>query len=173
MKKLHIPTSSGFMQDHAPVALAILLFFVLVLIPVEFYIMGEGYGYGIRGICYKYQVSYLGESFIPISYEISYILSGLVSGKSADAIIVWSAGALVFGTATMLSWFHLLFPKPALRLSAAAGIIGGCVLFLVSDIIQYGPFFSGPAGIALPFAIPLVLLLGWLVYRMQNFEDER
>lgn len=165
-------TDINHKQKNIQLFLAILLFLFLTLIPIEFYIMGEGYGYGIKGICYKYQISYLGDSFIPLSYELSYVISGTLSGKTTYAIMAWILGSILFGSATMAYWFYLLSPLPLLRIVSTGGIMGGSFLFLVSDMIQYGPFFSGPAGIALPFAIPLVLLLGWLVYRVQNFEDE-
>jgi hypothetical protein len=170
MDNLQIPLVFRDIRHHIPVLLAIILFFFLVLIPVEFYILGEGYGYGIKGICYKYQVSSFGDSFIPISSEISYVVSGKISGKSAYAILVWAGGALLFGCATLLYWYYLLSFTPALRISAAAGIIGASLLFLISEMLQYGPFFFGSAGIALPVTIPLLFLTGWFVYKVKAPE---
>lgn len=146
--------------------LPFLLFLFLVLIPVEFYIMGQGFGFGIKGICYQYQVTYLGNSFMPITYENQYVLSGIITGKNAYAIFVWTLGAIIFGIATGSLFFSAACQSRVFQMISAGGVIVASILFILSDMLKYGLFFSGPAGLALPFALPLLLFLGWVIYRV-------
>lgn len=156
-------------QTNFSLFIPFILFFFLTIIPIEIYVLGEGYGYGIRGMCYKYQVTGLGDSFIPINYEFQYILSGLISGKNMYAIVVWAAGSLLFGISTMLMFITQVSDKKFKHNTISIGIFLSAGLFLLSDIIHYGPLFSGPSGLALPFGIPILIYLGWLI-REQNSD---
>ena len=150
-----------------------IFFFFLTIIPIEVFILGEGYGYGIRGMCYKYQITGLGDSFIPINYEFQYILSGLISGRNMYATFVWAGGALIFGISTMLMFIGQLSDLSINKKNISNGIFLSVGLFLLSDIIHYGPLFFGPSGIAIPFGIPFLLYLGWVIREQDSDPGQK
>ncbi|MFA4859866.1 MAG: hypothetical protein WC598_03830 [Methanoregula sp.] len=49
--------------------------------------------------------------------------------------------------------------KTAGFLTIMAGIIS-----ILSSALQYGIFLNGPAGFALPVGIPLILVIGWMMF---------
>jgi hypothetical protein len=55
------------------------------------------------------------------------------------------------------------------KTAAIITLSGGC-LFLISDIIQYGILFHGPAGFAIPLGVPAILGTRWWTYR-REFPD--
>ena len=171
MYDLKFPFIITSIRSHTPVVLAFFLFFFLVLIPIEFYILGEGYGYGLRGICYRYQITSMGDSFIPISYEVQYVLSGILTGKSGYAILIWALGSIFSGLSTMFLFYFLICKSPYLKILSAGGIVFASILFIISDMLQYGLLFFGPSGVAIPVALPLLFLLGWFVYHIRGSAE--
>ncbi len=41
----------------------------------------------------------------------------------------------------------------------------GCALLMVSTMVQYGPFFNGPAGIAIPIGLPVLIVIGYFLWK--------
>ena len=35
---------------------------------------------------------------------------------------------------------------------------------MISTMVQYGPLFHGPAGIAIPIGLPLLVVIGYLLW---------
>lgn len=136
----------------------------LFLFPLHFFIMGEGYGFGIQGFLYRYQVSPYGISFIPLTNEIGYVLSGLIDGKSAISIILWSGGSVLFLSAFFFFFIQSYEPKTASNKKILLGIFFSCFFLIMSSFAQYGFFFIGSAGISIPFGIPVLLYFGWFLH---------
>ena len=143
-------------KDH----IIVLLFLFLFFIPIHFFILGEGYGYGIQGLCYRYQIGSQEISFIPLSYELGYVLSDTITGKSAGSILCWILGTITFSLGTII----FLIGNES-QYSRIVGILilisaGG---FIISSIFQYGFFFSGPAGISILVGVPALFALGMII----------
>ena len=141
--------------------LAFLLCGIFFLFPFQVYVIGSGTGIGIEGGVYRYQITSYGNSFIPITSDMMYIVHGIYSGKTALSVIVWGLGTILLTATTV---FGLVFVNSARQdyfRQITLGLIGTCICYLISCIIQYGFFFNGPAGLSIPFGILLILF--WVI----------
>ena len=150
-----------------------IFYFVL---PLQYFTIGNDMGVGIQGAVFRYQMTTYGNSLIPITTEVTYVISGLYEGKSAMSVIFWVLGTSILTILTILSlvlWdqispHHIRFIIP--------GIAGAGICYLVSCSFQYGVFLSGPAGKSLPIGVILMIIFSFFVYYYQfllksPFED--
>jgi len=143
--------------------LLFIFFFLVFICPIHFFIIGDGNGYGIQGFFYRYQISSYGISFIPITNEIGYVSSGLITGKSAVSILLW-----VLGSCTCTTAFFLFLLKFSNLQKKEYTYISGfmytsCVVLILSSFAQYGFFFSGPAGLSILIGVPMLFAVGWII----------
>jgi hypothetical protein len=143
---------------------------ILFLVPVNIYVVGDWLAAGMQWIFFRYQQSYLGNGFIIFARDLDYIRYGWITGRSAFAAEVAMAASLLLMLA-LLVFLYIGLKESATHAKAGAliTIAGGC-LFLLSDMIQYGMFFHGPAGFAIPVGVPVILVCGWWMYQMK-FPD--
>ncbi|OPX67439.1 MAG: hypothetical protein A4E36_01677 [Methanoregulaceae archaeon PtaB.Bin009] len=155
--------------------LLLVVTFLLFLIPLNIYVIGDWIGTGIQWALFRYQDTSYGTSFITLFREIEYVTSGIIAGKSAVSISLWVAGAflLVISLITLAMVIaeemdeHIQVP--------GLMVIASGILLLLSCMAQYGPLLSGPAGFSIPVGIPLVWAVGWLIFvqnKMEQREDE-
>lgn len=147
-----------------PIYLLILCF----ILPLNFFIIGEDMGIGMQGAFYRYQVTGYGTGFFPLTQDLSYIISGIYEGKTALSVVIWAIAAVFLAIATTLALITYIEPADKRAnivcfLMAFAG-----VGFLISVIIQYGPFLQGPAGLSIPFEVPALLLFSIFGYKMRD-----
>lgn len=138
----------------------LLLLVIFFLLPLQVFIIGTETGIGIQGAVYRYQVTGYGNSLIPVTTEIMYIVNGNYSGKTALSIILWALGSALLAITT---WFGLVYADgsvPGYHRQIGLGLAGSCVCYLLSCMAQYGFFFQGAAGSSLPFGIGIILI--WL-----------
>jgi hypothetical protein len=131
--------------------------------------MGNGYGIGIQGAVFRYQVTPWGNALFSLTDEIQFVTHGVYHGKSAFMVIFWAAGTVVLIAMTFCSlvyWNDL--PRQFLRY-IIAGITGAGVLYLASCIAQYGPLFQGAAGMSLPLGVLILFLFAVFLYVYQDF----
>jgi hypothetical protein len=155
-------------SDHLIIILLLLFFFI---IPIEFFVLGDGYGYGVKGFTYQYQVTTQGVSLIPITYEMDYILNGTITGKTATSILLWITGVIIYliGMAVFLLTYDL--KKRVFNRICTFFIFSSVLLVIFSSMLQYGIFFSGPAGISVLIGLPLLIGLSWyLVYNGRSIN---
>ncbi len=149
-------------------AVPFLLLVIFFIFPFQVFIIGNETGIGIQGAVYRYQVTSYGNSLIPVTQEIMYIVNGIYSGRTAISIILWALGTILL---TITTWFGLIYAdgsRPDFTKKVSLGLIGSCACYLFSCIAQYGIFFQGPAGTSIPFGI--VIILVWLVI-LQFFPE--
>jgi len=133
------------------------------------YQISNNLGAGLRFPLVLYQDTVYGTSIIPLWREISYVTSGLIGGRSALAILLWTLGTLLLIAATCLlvvRWYEE-GQRPVALLLAGAG-----AAFLASCVAQYGPLFHGPAGCCVPVGVPLVFAVAWFVWQGEEGEEE-
>jgi len=143
-----------------PFIIQSLIFLILVYI----YIVGNNLAAGIQWIFFRYQQSYFGDSIIVFYKDLFYVQAGLLKGRSAVA-----AGFEFVATIIMILAFFLFLAAYQLKTgtwirAAAMGVMSGGFLYLLSDVIQYGIFFHGPAGFVIPVGVPVILVTGWWIY---------
>ena len=133
------------------------------IVPLQCYAIGNDLGLGIQGAVFRYQVTVEGNSIITLAEDLSFIVKGIYSGKTAISIILWTLGTVVLVLTTIFSliyWNRL--PRHYLKF-IAMGLVGAGILYLGSCVAQYGLLFSGPAGISLPLGVLLLFLYALLL----------
>jgi hypothetical protein len=143
--------------------------FFLFFIPLNLYIIGKTMGFGVQWSLFLYQES-VSNNFISLFQNINYIINGYYTGITALSIWLWMFGAILMIIALIFT-----FPlKPEIIPSAKiSGIIIICagILFTSSIMVQYGPYFHGPAGTAIPIGLPVLFVIGgWMYVAAQNEE---
>jgi hypothetical protein len=148
-----------------PLALMIFFFFL----PLQCFTIGDNLGAGIQGAVYRYQMTVQGNSLIPITYEIQYILWGIYQGKTTLSIILWALGSLVLAGTTIFSLISMnAFSRDHLRYFSIL-IAGSSIIYLASCMVWYGPFLYGPSGVSLPVGILMLGLFALFLYKYQNW----
>jgi hypothetical protein len=158
------------MQKISPFSIPLILQCLLLIIPINLYVIGNWLATGIQWALFRYQQSYLGNSLILFYKDINYIASGAITGRSifAGGFNV-AASSLLLLALCIFVYGYLTESIAYFKTAAIITISGGC-LFLISDIIQYGILFHGPDGFAIPLGVPAILLTGWWTYR-REFPD--
>jgi hypothetical protein len=114
----------------------------------------------------------LGNSLILITREISFVLSGTISGRTAISITLWVIGVILFIIATVLVILANIRKDSPLIKKASVFTITGGIIIVVSIFIQYGLLLSSQAGYAIPVGIPGILLIGWWMYRETDYDTD-
>ncbi|HVN65779.1 MAG TPA: glycosyltransferase family 87 protein [Methanomicrobiales archaeon] len=158
------------MQDQKWTDLLLLL--SCQIIPVDIYVIGNWVGVGVQFALFRVQTAIGRWSFISLFRDIEFVIRGILSGKTGAGILVWAASAIILTFALFLFFFHEDACGSGGRNRGASyrkfiglSLMGSGGLFLLSLILQYGPFFHGPAGFAIPIGAPFQLLTGYYLYR--------
>lgn len=147
--------------------LSAFLLFLCFFMPVQIYIIGDGIGAGVQGAFYRYQESSYGSSFITVSQDVQYVMSGTYIGKTALSVFVWIVGDVMLVIATILALIQDQVPQKRASKIICTFLISGGILFSLSILLQYGIFLNGTAGVAIPIGIPLILVFGYNFYKMR------
>jgi hypothetical protein len=140
----------------------VLFHVITLLIPVNIYIIGDWMGTGIQWALLRYQDTYLGRNVISIFTDSGYIVQGIFHGRTALSTGVWSLGALLLVLDLLIT---LILDREKSKRIRGYLLISGSLLFLLSNVIQYGILFHGPAGIVIPIGIPALLVMGLILLR--------
>jgi hypothetical protein len=138
-------------------ALEILVFFL----PVNIYVVGDWLGTGVQWVLFRYQQTYIGNSLIPFTNEIAYVLGGVIAGRSAISLCLWSAAAVFFIVSLVFIVLANINRNPREIKSASLLTSAGGILCAVSVFTQYGLVLKSEAGFSVPVGIPLILVIGY------------
>jgi hypothetical protein len=129
---------------------------LLFIIPLNFFIIGNSIGIGVQWAFFRYQDSYLGSSFIPVTNDIGYILNGVLTGKTviSEILIIIAAIGFIIAFLILLSNY-----SHAIQISGIITIANG-IFLLISTMVQYGPWLHGASGESMPIGVPLILVIG-------------
>jgi len=143
---------------------------ILFFIPLNLYIIGRAFGFGLQWSLFRYQESGMGNSFISIFQDINYVINGQYTGITAFSTVLW-----VFGAVLMIPALVLLFIPvfKTINMSKISGIITICAgIFMVfSLIVHYGLRFNGPAGTAIPVGLPVMFVIGGWMFTEGRKEE--
>lgn len=131
-------------------------FYPLFFIPMNFFLMVGGIGYGIQWIFFRYQSTSLGDSVIPLGRDLFYVTSGLITGKSVTFEILPIISASIF-------FIAFLYAMAGRTKAAGLLTIGSGLVSLASSILQYGITFHGGTGMCIPFGSVILLFFGILL----------
>lgn len=142
----------------------LVLVLILFIIPLNMYVIGPWIGTGVQWALFRYQDTSYGTSLITLMQDFEYITTGILTGKTVFSIAFWIAGTILLVIASITLGVMVLEEMNDKRQLPGLMVVASSILFLASCMTQYGPFFSGPAGFSIPIGIPLVLVVGWLIY---------
>jgi hypothetical protein len=144
---------------------------LVFLIPVNFYVIGDWMGVGMQWALFRYQQSSMGMSVISTVNDVFYIGTGVIQGRSVIAAIFWIIGASLLVGCFILHIVTIRKQSPEIVKKTSLLTILGALLFILSDMVQYGFLFHGRAGICIPVGIPVIVFVGWWGYRTaENLE---
>jgi hypothetical protein len=138
------------------------------ILPLQVYLIGGNAGFGIETSLFRYQVTSQGNSLILITTDLSYIIWGIYTGRTAASVGFWIIGTLLLVVTTIFSLIHAWEMTRAQIRVIKFALAGSGILFLVSCVFQYGPFLNGAAGVSTPIGVLVVILL---VYLLHSFEQ--
>ena len=151
----------------------LILILLLFVIPLNVYVIGDWIGTGIQWALFRYQETSYGISLITLTRDFEYITYSVLTGKTAVSIALWGAGTILLIIAFLaLAAMIAEEMNDKVHLPGLLVIASG-ILYIASCMTQYGPFFTGPAGISIPIGIPLILAVGWLIYSKTIGGDEK
>jgi len=141
---------------------------LLFVIPLNIYIIGDWMGTGVQWALFRYQQTYMGSNVIFLNQDVQYILDGFIRGKTTLFVLFWLLGVLFLVLVVLVSE-----NTPGKAGTRHVGIL--CVLcgtsFVMGDFIQYGILMHGPAGICIPIGIPVFLVAGISLYFLGSEND--
>jgi hypothetical protein len=141
------------------------LYPILFLIPLNFFIIPGGLGVGIQWSFFRYQDTVFGNTVFPVASDLYYILSGIITGKSALSALLLIISAIVLVIAFFLAMANWT------RMSGLFTILSGA-LSLGSCIAQYGfSLMTVAGGLCIPFGSLILLIYGYLLYRSLPDSD--
>ncbi|MEN6443461.1 MAG: hypothetical protein ABFC71_06900 [Methanoregula sp.] len=143
-----------------PLVLQALIF----CIPLNIYVIGDGLATGLQWALFRYQQSYLGNSFILITRDVGYVSKGILTGTTAISYIVWIAGSVLLMAAFIITLLAYAEKNPQNMNHGALCIIAAGILFGISLLVQYGMLLNNLHGFSVPVGIPLILIAGWWIY---------
>jgi hypothetical protein len=142
----------------------VVLLAICFIIPLHFFILGNEVGFGLQGAYYQLKVTGYGTNFFTLTSDLMYALKGTYTGRTLISDIFWITGSILLTIGTI---FWLLNDTAIQKFNLISGfliIISG-IVYLSSVIVQYGVFFNGPAGISIPFGIPLIIFIGVIIMK--------
>jgi hypothetical protein len=101
--------------------------------------------------------------------ELTYVTSGIYTGKTAASVIFWCLGTLIlflFTLGSLLSWNQM--NEDHIRI-ISIGLFCSAVCYILSCISQYNLFLSGPAGISLPIGVLFMIVCAILLRFYSRF----
>lgn len=140
---------------------------LVFLIPLNIFMWGDWIIVDLQWAFFRYQSSPYGESLIPLYKDINYILLGQTTGfHPILAVVFWVAGGILL-VAGLLCIIFAYFNKRSdlIRKTSVLTILAG-IFFGLSAIER----FSG--GFAIPVGVPVILIIGWWMYREKYEPDQ-
>ncbi len=142
---------------------------LVFLVPLNIYVIGDWLGSGVQWALFRYQQTYMGTSLILVTRDATFVLTNIISGRSAVSLILWAAGVFLFIVALILVILANTGQDYSLIKKASVITIAGGIIITISILVQYGILLSSMAGFAIPVGVPIVLIIGWWMYQ-DNFE---
>jgi hypothetical protein len=148
--------------------LPLILQSLVFLIPISYFVNGKGTATGIQWALFQYQQDIFGNYLSSILYRSFAIIAGGPLSPRGTAALLWDCGAILLIVAFIIQLLVILeFTSASRKWSAIITAMAG-FLFLLSGVVQYGLVLSGPNGLSIPLGIPVLFVIGWLIYRYED-----
>lgn len=130
------------------------------IFPINVYLIGGSIGAGFQLLLVRIVESFHGWSMIFLWRELEIVLNREITGRTAFSILFWVAGTALLALAAILIVSSHGDGRRNIKIYGL-----GCALLVISTIVQYGPLFHGPAGVAIPIGLPLLVIIGYLLWK--------
>ena len=140
---------------------------LIFLIPLNIYMWGDWLLVNAQWALFRYQQSPYGDSFILGYKDILYIFLGQSTGLyNIAAAIFWTMGVVILLIGLIITIFAYTREESGkIREASYFTLIGGIFLGL-SALCR----FNG--GFAIPVGIPIILIIGWMMYQETDDANE-
>ena len=140
---------------------------LVFLIPLNIFMWGDWIIVDLQWAFFRYQSSPYGESLIPIYKDINYILLGQTTGiHPILAAVFWVAGGIFLAIGLLgIIYAYVNEQSDLIRKASIFTILAG-IFFGLSAIER----FAG--GFAIPVGVPIVIFIGWWMYREESEDKE-
>jgi len=140
---------------------------LIFLIPLNIYMWGDWLLVNLQWALFRYQQSPYGNSLIFGYKDIIYIYLGQSTGLyTIAAAVFWTIGAVILLIGFILTLIAYVGKEGYTIKTASYFTIGGGILFGLSALCR----FKG--GFAIPVGVPIILVIGWWMYREQFEPSE-
>ena len=152
-------------------SLLLCLLAAALILPVNIYLIGgEGLGAGLQSSFLRYQQTYLGTSVITLADDLGCHIRHHRYGRRS--ILLWALGTALLLVAAGYLIYNRYNGVTGSRRPLVLLTIGGAVAYLLSCIAQYGPSLHGPAGLAIPVGVPLIVAIAVYILKAEGMDDE-
>ena len=123
-------------------------------------------GVAIQWALFRYnQVPGTDINLVSFTGELSLLIAGTLSDRSVLITLIWFSAVCFLTGSFLLTLLGLPARNRKYTKGAGVAFIASGLLFLFSDLVQYGLTFQGPSWSCIPVGIVFVLLAGWWAYR--------
>jgi hypothetical protein len=146
---------------------ALLSQFLIFLIPLNIYMWGDWLIVNAQWALFRYQQSAYGNSLILGYKDIAYIFLGQTTGiDNIAAALFWTVGALILFMGLCITIFAVLKDDSGFIKKASYFTLCGGIFLSLSAMSR---FFGG---FSIPIGVPVILYIGWRMYRDNKGEYE-
>jgi hypothetical protein len=140
---------------------------LIFLIPLNIYMWGDWILVNVQWALFRYQQSPYGDSLIVGYKDILYILQGLSTGLyNIAAAVFWTAGVLILLAGLIITLVAYTRKESDKLKTASYFTLAGGIFLGLSALCR----FNG--GFAIPVGVPIILIIGWWMYREADKPDE-
>jgi hypothetical protein len=140
---------------------------LLLLIPLNIYMWGEWIIVDLQWALFRYQQSSYGNSLILGYKDMNYIFVGQTTGLyNILATVFWTTGSILIIIGLLVIIKANLDKRSSVLKIASLFTITGGISFGLSALLR---FFGG---FAIPVGVPIILILGWWMYRINEDSKE-
>jgi hypothetical protein len=140
---------------------------LIFLIPLNIYMWGDWILVSVQWALFRYMQTPYGDSLILGYKDILYILHGQSSGLyNIAAAVFWTAGVLILLSGLIITIVAYSREESDKLKTASYFTLAGGISLGLSALCR----FNG--GFAIPVGIPIILIIGWWMYKEADEIDE-
>jgi hypothetical protein len=140
---------------------------LIFLIPLNVFMWGDWLIVNVQWALFRYQQSEYGNSLILGYKDIAYISLGLTTGIfNIAAALFWTAGSVILLIGLCITIFAVTKDESGFIKTASYFTLCGGIFLSLSALFRFFGGFSIPVG------VPVILYIGWRMYRSHEEEEE-
>jgi 4-amino-4-deoxy-L-arabinose transferase-like glycosyltransferase len=140
---------------------------LIFLLPLNIYMWGDWLIVSVQWALFRYMQSPYGASLILGNNDILYILRGQSTGLyNIGAVVFWATGVLILLIGLIVTIVAYAKEEPDNIRTASYFTLAGGIFLGLSALCR----FNG--GFAIPVGVPIILIIGWWMYKEADETDE-